>query len=247
MNVKPFIDAAEILVRLDETERALLVLNNLPALWRDHAPLEVAKLKAEILAKITLPYDLLSDQREMPKSDEWSVQYLHSTERGLQLEKLVKDLNRDQIYPHIHEIGPGDFTFAIGLHVCGLDFSYSCTTMNTLAEVELSVRIGTKYRRKVEQNAVQIFTAFEIIEHLDNPMQIRQSFERSYQKSPEHVLLSTPRYTYSEGTPNWRSEGIHHLRAYCPQEFYSEVTRMFPEYNHTFIDNEVMVTLGVKK
>jgi len=246
LNLQPFLDVAEILVRLDETERGLLILDNLPAFYRDFPPIEVRNLKSEIMSKITLPHDLLGDDRELPKTDEWSVQFLNGTARGLQLKELVKELNDKQIFPHIHDLGPGDFTFVLGLNKLGFEFTYSCLTLNRNAELDVSKRLGSKYKETPVENAVTIFVAYEIIEHLHNPMEIRQAFDR-LKVMPDYILLSTPKYCYAEGTPNWRTEGIHHLKVFTPSEFMVEGIKMFPEYEFTFIPNEVMVISGVRK
>lgn len=240
LNLRPFLDCAEILVSQDETERALQLLYNLPGKYRDFPPQEVVMLRKQILSKIMLPYDLLDDKREMPKPDEWSVQFLNSTMRGIQLRLLVEKYNNESIVPHIVEMGPGDFTFAIGMKKEGLRFTYDCFTLNKIAKADFSKSLISNIPNS---KAPFIFVAYEVIEHLHHIDEIRQMYDR-IDKTPEHVMLSTPKYTFEKGTPNWKIEGIHHLRTYTPREFGTEAMRLFPEYNFEYADNAVMVLVG---
>jgi hypothetical protein len=60
------------------------------------------------------------------------------------------------------------------------------------------------------------------------------------------VFLSTPKYTYASGNPEWRVRKAPHLRAYTPKEFTMIAQAMFPEYSFRYVDNEVMVLIGEK-
>lgn len=241
LDPKPFLECAELLVRYDETNLALKLLDMLPAEYRDKMPVVIYNLKKEIQSKITLPYDLLTDDRENPKSIEWSVQFLNTTARGLTLKSHIKDYNEKNKVPHIVEMGPGDFTFVSGLKEEGYKFTYDCFTLNLLAKDMASQRLGENWGP--EDKETDIFVAYEIIEHLEDTNEIRKVWSR-LKNTPEYVLISTPKYCYGLGTPNWRKDGIHHLRAYTPREFQVEVLKMFPEYQFTFVDNEVMVLSG---
>jgi len=248
-DVKPFLEAAEILVAADETERALALLDNLPALQRYNPPQKISNLKKEIMSKITIANDLLGDKREIPKTDEWAKKFLNGTMRGVVLKGIVSDYNLDIKAPYIFDVGPGDFCFALGLQAEKLTFTYSCSTLNKDAEAMVKDRLGSRYWDSSHKIQIfpSIFVAYEIIEHLHNPNEIRQIFDREFMVLPERVLLSTPRFTFAEGTPNWRTDGIHHLRAYTPSEFFVEAGKLFPEYVFTYIDNEVMVLSGKLK
>lgn len=242
---KPFIECAEILVKMDETERALHLLSNLPGIYRDKVPKEIKDLKNLILSKITLPHDLLSDSRELPKSDEWSIHFLNNTMRGMKLKTLVKALNDEGKAPHIDEFGPGDGTFVIGMDYEKLKFTYSCTSLNE----ESKNRIYNKLLDKALWSDVKgprIFVAYEIIEHLHNTEEIRQVHNRMCPEGADYVLLSTPTYCFEQGTPNWKTEKIHHLRTYGPREFLIESMRLFPEYQFQHFADPVQVVLGMK-
>jgi hypothetical protein len=152
---QPFIDCAKILVEADETELAIRVLNSLPAYYRENIPEDIDKLKNLIQERITMAYDLLSDHRELPKSDEWSAHFLNNTERGLQLKKLVTDYNSADISPHIVDMGPGDFTFVIGMKSEDLSFSYECFTLNKEAEKAIKQKLGSIYQKsRYHENAI---------------------------------------------------------------------------------------------
>lgn len=238
--VEPFLEVAEILVSKDETILALKVLDSLPGYYRDNPPQEVSDLKNLILSKITIPHDLLDDKRELPKDDSWSVRFMNGTMRGAQLKRVVKEFNDKNETPSIFEFGPGDGTFVIGLHVENFKFKYKCLSLNKESKEKIAEKIGDKYDN---YSKTDIFVAFEVIEHLYNPIEIRQVMNRLI-GLPTYVLLSTPKYCFSEGTPNWKEDGIHHLVTFTPREFVNKATELFPEYEFYFADDPVMVLIG---
>lgn len=231
-------------MRADETLLALQVLKSLPAYQRDNTPKDIQALKSKILSSIIRPIDLLSDHREMPKTDAWSKEFLDNTSRGFVLKSLVKEYNDKNITPHIIDHGPGDCTFAIGMHCEDLKFFYTAVTLNKESEKAIIERLYKKYLEHPIEESPVIFLAYEILEHLFNPEEIRQAYER-ISKKPEYILLSTPKYCFGEGSINWKRDGAHHLKVYTPREFSIECLNLFPEYNIEHIDGgDIQIVKG---
>jgi len=242
MNLKPIIEHCEYLVSQDETELALKLLDLVPGYYRDNYPPQLEDLRNLILSKMTLPYDLLDDEREMPKSKEHSIAFMNGTARGLALKNAVIEANKKDLVPQITDVGPGDFTFAIGMISEGLQFCYYPITLNKQADKALSERMNLGLT--INECNPHWFVAYEIIEHLE-PREIAVAFHRRNQLvNFKKIFISTPKYTFGKGTTNWKSEGIHHLRTYTPREFIAKAMELFPGYSWNFIDNEVMVLIG---
>lgn len=246
MNLKPIIEHCEYLVSKDETELALKQLELVPGYYRDHYPQELQKLKESILSAMTVPHDLLSDHREMPKTVDHSVSFMNGTARGMALKMAVKEANEKTIKPNILDLGPGDFTFAIGMAAEDLRFNYHPRTLNRVALEALDgtyINVDHSWTSGDKLSSPNWFVAYEVIEHLD-PREIQTVFFREGPFSK--IFLSTPKYTFGNGTENWKTEGIHHLRTYTPNEFILKAQEMFKGYKWSFVDNEVMVLIGDK-
>jgi hypothetical protein len=243
LNSESLIQHIEYLVTQDETELALKCFDLVPAYYRDHKDKKLSSLKAEILSKMLMPVELSSDDRELPKSTEHSVNFLKSTARGQLLFTRLAEANESGVIPHIVDYGPGDFTFAIALNHLGLKFTYTPLSFHYRGVASLREILGEKIKPITYLSKVTWLVAYEIIEHLSDTSEISQVADRLPNR-PEKIFLSTPKYTYGKGTQNWREEGIHHRRAYTPNEFAQCSFSMFPNYDFNYFDNEVMCLLG---
>lgn len=241
-NPKPLMDHIEYLVSQDETELALKCFDMVPAYYRDFKDKTLLALKSEILSKMLMPIELSEDEREYPKTVEHSVNFLRNTARGQLLEQELKAANSKGKAPHIFDYGPGDFTFAIALNHLEYKFKYTPRSLHYRGVEAMKNILGDKMDGQFGGEPVWL-VAYEIIEHLADTTEIQQLADRLCLK-PEKIFLSTPKYTYSQGTPAWRDEGIHHRRAYTPREFVSASVDMFPDYDLNFVDSDVMCLLG---
>lgn len=244
-NVQSFVDVALQLVEHDETERALLLLNNLPAKYRDHEPPEVTKLRSDIMARIFTVQDYAENDSDDLKPNDQNLRFLNTTARGNSLKTLLEAANKNDIIPHIIDYGPGDFGLPLACSDIGLKFGYTPIGLHSKAQDQAKEKLTSKWieNYKTSISPVKWFVAFEIIEHLHNPDEIRQVFDK-IQGHVDKVLFSTPKYTYGTGNPTWRDRGCPHLRAYTPNEFALWCQTKFPGYKWEFTDNEVMCMIG---
>lgn len=234
---------AEHLVSLDETEKALMVLNDcIPALIRHHVPEPIKKLKTEILSQIFTPEDYANNPKDHLSESPFEPQHvMEQVMRGHVVKKLVEDYNKGGKAPHIVDFGPGTYWLPLALEHHGLKHSYKGVGVEATSEKQFFEKTKNTYTK--QEGDPEVFVAYEIIEHVDEHV-LAQAKAR-HCPNADYILVSTPRFTFGTGTPDWRKEKIHHLRAYTPNEFLRALQRLFPECkNWQYVDDVVMVAIG---
>lgn len=248
---KPFIDAANILVASDEPLRALDLLSNLPAFYRDHMPKEIHELRARIYRDLATP---IFYQKELPSPNytnpetvgELFAATVDGVLRGQMILKDVLEFNDTADYaPNIIDLGPGEYWLPIGMKHKGARFRYTgiglCDANESASRPYLSGVLPS-------QDKADIFVACELIEHLHHEQDIRVEFER-YAPDAKIIHLSTPKYTFDGRAEqlDWQQKkGLGHLRTYTPREFHEVVARMFPEFEIKLINSRIMHIRGVR-
>ena len=238
--INHFIQAAITLVQYDEVERALHLLDNLPAFYRDNEPQSVIDLRSKIKAKIMLPQDyasLATDDQQLCERDD----IIHLLSRGQIVLNEVKQLNDQGITPHIVEVGPGNYWLPLNLAKAGYSFTYSAIGVVPDLHLAFKKDLPVNHQVQIEGSPV-FFVAFEVIEHLQSVEEL--SILASRIKNLRKIFLSTPRYTY-EFNKNWESKGLQHLRAYTPNEFLTEAQRLFKSAKTwQYLDDQPMTLMG---
>lgn len=249
-SAKPFLDAADILVAADEPLRALDLLKNLPAYYRDKVPEEIQTKINRIYARLATPafysqnihdHNVMSPPRSSATMD--------AILRGQLILKDVQD-NQDGTWPHIFDLGPGEYWLPIALKYKGLKFTYQDVGLNPEAKrrAEEYLKFGGENPR--HPKAPVIFVACELIEHLHHEEDLRVEYERNSVHA-DIIHISTPKYTWDgrQERLNWDREGgdLGHLRTYTPGEFVLKVTKLFPEFDWQFFDAKVMHLRGTRR
>jgi hypothetical protein len=246
-DIDAVIKHAEQMVIWEEPMRALWILNNLPAYFRDHEPTEVTDLKLTILRKIYTVQDYASNSSDDVRPSHLVAQLLDNLARGVVIRDAVKEANQKGVTPHIVDFGPGDYWMAIGLDVQGLKFTYRPVALQGSAYTEAKMRLEHLWVEREVKDRPNWLVAYEIIEHLKDEDEIAQEAARCALK-PDKVFLSTPRYIFDGGDStlrnHWKKNGLPHLRCYTPDEFLASATRMFPKYQWMYCDDPVMVLRG---
>lgn len=234
----------EMLVNADEVERALLLLDNVPAIYRDQPTYKMTQMRKDILAAMCTPHAYMTgeyDPNLRPDDAMAQMQYLL---RGKLIEAEVRRYNKSGEVPHIVDVGPGEYIIPLGLKACGLRFTYK--------DVAMDVRAQTAARSFLQEQQIaptpeqpRIFLANEIIEHLPAPHDLVTECLRHCGRWPDRVHMSTPCYTFDGKIKDWRKPGgLPHLRAYTPQEFQAEVRRLFPMFSWTCHLDLIMSLVG---
>lgn len=248
-DVTPFLKAAEILIHSDEPERALHLLNNIPARYRDAPPPDVRRLKEEILGAMVTAHAYMTNDMDATVSVENSLHTFEALHRAKRIKEVVMKLNADGHIPHIVDMGPGEYWLPIGLEHLGARFSYHDIGMlGRTARQARELISAHLFADKPASNGKQktIFCALEIIEHLPSPQDIAIEAARYCGGTPDYVFLSTPLYTYDGKDKNWNRDcGLPHLRAYTPNEFILEANKLFPGFTFSMSADEILLIEGV--
>lgn len=237
--------AADQLMKSDEAERALQLLDLLPGFYRDNPPAAIVQMRRDIEAAIFQVHDYKSVDGDLPKSDENVLFWIQHVTRGRTMLEDVKAANKEGVIPHLVDMGPGDYMLPLGLKLHGCQFTYSPIGLEPRAYELAKPRLREHLVESNVSKAPVWFIAYEIIEHIWNPRDLAAQAWRCGDKL-ERVYLSTPRYCFGEGCLQWRKKGQPHLRTYTPQEFWTAAKSHFPGYNFEYIDDPVMVLKGRK-
>lgn len=239
-SAQPFLDCANELVRSDEIERALWLLDNLPAYYRDFPPKEVLDLKREILKRVATPQSYAANIADLLIDPETSNGMADSP-RGRMLLEEVNALNLAGQAPHIVDYGPGEYWLPMMLKKEGLEFTYQALYLS-----ENAFRRALPYfvEHFVKGSGPKIFVACEIIEHLWQEQELKTEMLKACGLA-DIIHISTPKYTFDGHCPkDWQNyshrETLGHLRAYTPNEFVNKINQMFPEYAWDFTDGRIM-------
>lgn len=239
----------ESLVNLDEVERALLVLNNLPAYYRDNVPPNLAKLRAEILASLCTTHAYMVSDLDTDLDPSVSPLWIDHTVRGQLVYREVLRYNDKGEIPHIIDVGPGEYHLPIGLKARGRWFTYESIGVDAKAKAQAAPHLEALRLAKDASTWDRpiIFVGLEIIEHLPSTQDLVIECLRYAQRWPERVHLSTPCYTYDTKPKDWRKPcGLPHLRAYTPLEFSAEAHRLFPGYKWELYPSQLTSLRGVR-
>lgn len=238
-NVDCFLACAKELVRADEIERALWLLSNLPAYYRDNQPVEVINLRNQILSRVATPGSYkLDDSNDI-------IPDCSNAKTLLRYQLIAYDvarLNNLSLVPHIVDYGPGEFWLPILLHQDGHQFTYQPIFLSDQA-FDKTKHIYEAHLKLADKSAPTIYVACEIIEHLWNDVEIKTEMLRASGLC-DIVHLSTPKYSFDYQRTTWDAAPIFgHLRAYTPDEFYLRARMIFGEYdNFTFYDSQILHT-----
>lgn len=246
-NIQCFIDCANELVRADEVNRALWLLDNLPAWRRDHPHPDIVSLKNEIMKRMATPSFYSTDVgAEVQIPGDTHLAMVH-TIRGDLLTKETKWLNANKFSPKVYDLGPGEFWTPKMLIHQGIEFTYYPIYMNHPTYQHYKKDFEHKISKEPNDQP-KIFFACEIIEHLHHEEEIRYEMNR-HAGSADIIHLSTPCYTFDYVCQDWKAnkKDLGHLRAYTPTEFFLKVQTMFPEYNIQMFSNEILHVRGVHK
>lgn len=247
------------LLHADEAERALLVLDNVPAYFRDNPTTAMTKLRGEILGAMITAHAYMSSGLDAEVRPELAVPTMQSLLRGLlvkaEVERYTKKNpkagNFETSYPtvpHLIDVGPGEYFIPMALQELQMPFTYWDIVMDkNTAPRAYEVISGRRQQKATSIEDPTIFLALEIIEHLADPRELAVEALRHSGKWPERVHLSTPRYCYDGNEKNWNKPcGLPHLRCYTPKEFVHAATYIFPGYVWQFYESQPMSLRGMR-
>lgn len=240
----------ESLIQHDEVERALMVLDNLPALLRDRPPMSLVKLRTDIVAALITTHAYMNSGLDSNVREDSAVANLQYNVRGQMAEAEVRKYNAAGVTPHLVDVGPGEYWIPLGLKKLGLQFTYWDVAVDTNTQA-VAHPLLKDYRfpkeKRTHLKQPQIFLALEIIEHLPQPLDLATECLRHCGEWPERIHLSTPMYCYDPSPKDWRKPcGLPHLRAYTPHEFHETAKRVFPGYEWQMYADRILSLRGLR-
>lgn len=229
-DVETYLSCVEGMIKSDEVERALWMLENLPAYYRDNYPERAKEIKESLHRALFTPAQY--SKADVEGKGQFDPNYW--PHRLDVLAQVIATLNNQDYVPHIMEIGPGTYWLPNTLKAKGYRFTYEAQGLGPVG-----------YEVSDPQGPI-MFVAFELIEHLANEMEIYQAYLK-FGKVAKYLFLSTPLYTYGGGLPHWRGQALGHLRTYTPKEFFKKMADMFPSYKWEMHIQDCIVLKGVKE
>ncbi len=235
--------AARELVRSDDVLLALdLLTSHLPGFYRANPPEEVKNLKNEIMARIVGP-DFYA--REEEKCDFGGVEDAIGTLRAKLVLEECQKLNRQHKIPCVYDIGPGNFWLPLLLFSEGIGFCYKPITLTSKSRNSF-FDTYPYLRGEPDHDDPKVFLCMELIEHLQNPDEIRSAMLRECDGLADIIHLSTPFCSY-DGREREMSSALGHLRTYNSSEFVAAAMKLFPEYTLEYFPSQVQHIRMVKK
>lgn len=237
-DVKPFIDAAQILLCSDETLMALKLLDMVPAYYRDNYPPEMKNLKREIMAKIATASFYATDAGcELETTDESCASYIGTLRAQLIVNDVkMANLNGETMY--VYDFAPGENWLPVVLEKAGCDFAYKPIYVNGPTNEKFKYRYA-KYEFS-KPNGPTLYSACEVLEHVHCFDEIRFDME-SHVGLADIVLISTPNGTFNPNVTDWRGIGtLGHLRTFQFGEFKDIISKMFFDYSGAYYDSQIL-------
>ena len=236
----------QMLVDADEAERAIMVLDNVPAFYRDNQDPMLVDLRRDIVASMVTAHAYMSCDFDSNVELAKAEQIISHTLRGMLIKAEVTKLNKQLKQPHIIDCGPGEYFVPLGLAQHQKVFTYEPIAMDGKAKTAFEALFeGFHVERQWKKTEPTIFCALEIIEHLPSPDDLAiEAMRYTEGRGPDFIHLSTPHYTYDGCPKSPGRNALPHLRAYTPREFLSEANRIFPGYVwQLYTEGDVLLSL----
>jgi hypothetical protein len=238
-----------MMIRSDEIQIALQMLEQVPGWYRDHYPPELAAIRNRLYEQCYDPFDYASDADEAGfTKEEIEEQCLgpYTFPRADILFQDIQTMNADGMMPWIFEISPSHGWLPLGFAKRGVKFNFCGKNLNqkALDKIKHWLPFGVWADRPV-MNQTKILVCYEALEHMWNPHDLEQSAKKLGYEF-DHIYLSTPKYTLGGGLPDWSTRRIGHVRTWTPGEFLRFAGKSFPGYSWQIFDAPSMVIRGSK-
>ncbi len=232
-----YCDCVEMMIASDEVNRAFSMLRNVPAWYRDFPTPRMLEIRESLHRQLFTPVQYaMADAEAITINEEILTQYW--PDRAQVLGNKIKELNDQGLKPNLMEIGAGTFWLPYSLRSRGYEFTYEHKTLG------LETRV-LPFDKPPLVSGVNMFIAFELIEHLSNENEIFQNYLK-FKKKADYIFLSTPLYTCGGVNKDWRNHALGHLTTFTPQEFHNLCSGMFHGYNWSGVLSDTITMVGEK-
>lgn len=248
------VKAVEQMIRADEIQIALRMLDDVPAWYRKNRPPELEEIRKKLYENLYDAFDYGNDdeEAEFPEAEaraQWRNGYCFP--RAEIITALVKKLNKAGETPWIFDLGCSHGNLLYGLFSESVSFQYLGKSINwRIAQrvSEIGQEIpgegkGWRWKEKPDANQKTILFCSEVIEHMMNPMDAVQSAYKMGVRW-DYILLSVPLGCLGGGLENWDTRRLGHVRGWTEQEFFDFANKHWPGYGWQLTVAPSMVLLG---
>lgn len=237
------------MIRADEIQIALKMLDEVPGWYRDNYPQEFKEIRDRVYRQCYDQFDYSSDHDEANFTREQVTEQClsgYTYPRADILFEEIKRLNSQGSTPWIFEISPSHGWLPVGFSDRGLKFNFFGKNLNQAALDKLKswLPFGV-WDEKPNGGQIKILVCYEALEHMWNPHDLEQSAKKIGVEF-DQIYLSTPKYTLFGGLPDWDTRRLGHVRTWTPSEFVNFASKSFPGYSWEFFDHHSMVIRGKK-
>lgn len=247
-DVETHINSVIQMIRADEIQIALEMLEKIPAWYRENPPKELQAIRQTLYRQLYDQLEYAHDDEEASCTKEfgekqWADGYMFP--RAEIIKEIVKTYNDQGKEPWIFDLGCSHGNLPLGLMQEKLKFKYCGKALNGTIEAKVWLWCGAHWARDNIMDQPTILYCTEVLEHCMNPMDIVQS---SYKPGTawDKILLSTPLGCLGGGLKNWDTRRLGHVRGWTKQEFYEFAAKHWPGYSWRLTVAPSMVLLGEK-
>jgi len=246
-SLENYIETIIGLIRSDEIQSALWLLDHPPGWIRDNYPPELTKIKNTIYQNTYDQIEYATDDEEADCTRElgeaqWDNGYMFP--RAEIISNLIKSMFPKS--PWIFDLGCSHGNLPLGLIKSGHSFTYRGAGMNYRIQQKVKGWIGKHWQEKPVNDQPTILYCTEVIEHCFHPEEIVHSAHK-VGVDFDHILLSVPMYTLGGGLPNWDTRRLGHIRTWTPREFLAFADKGWPGYDWQLYQAYSMVLYGKKR
>ncbi len=242
------IAAIEQMIRADELQIAIKMLDMVPGWWKDNYPPELEGIKKTLYRQTYDQIEYATDDeeadcpREMGEA-QWNSPYMYP--RAEIISQMVKIHNAEDDTPWIFDLGCSHGNLPLGLIKSGHKFHYKGVGMNHRIIQKLKSWVSDNWREKPHVGEPTILYCTEVLEHCFNPHDIVHSSYKVGVKW-DQILLSVPMYCLGGGLPDWNTRRLGHVRTWTPSEFSEFANKSWPGYSWVLYKSASMVLVGTK-
>lgn len=246
-NLDTHIAAVSQLIRADEIQMAIQLLDMVPGWQRDNYPKELTEIRNTIFKQTYDQIEYATDDEEADCCREMGeVQWIgpYCYPRAEVIQTLIRSFEPPKV-PWIYDLGCSHGNMPLGLIKGGYEFTYKGVGMNHRIIQKLKEWTKDKWMDRPVDGQRTILYCTEVIEHCMNPLDIVHSAYKTGVNF-DHIILSVPMYCLGGGLPNWNTRRLGHVRTYTPQEFIAFADKHWPGYKWILYKSASMVLHGVK-
>lgn len=248
-NLEDHIRAVEGLIKSDEIDMALKLLDMVPAWERANYPKDLLEMKDILYKNLYDVYDYGSDADEAGwNKDAAESQFgtAYTYPRAEILRDIVVNYNSKGTPPWICELSTSHGLLPLGLQKEGHKFNFFGKNLNHPALVKLQSWLEPGvWADSPKPNQPKVFVFTEALEHCYREEDLKNSYYKLGIEFDD-ILLSVPNGTLGGGLPNWRARRIGHLRTYNLKEFSQLAMEYFPGYEWKCWPSVSLVLHGTK-